>query len=50
MACANLKAMQRARAVRTVEAVRNAVSPLIECFTPDECGNFLHHAGYFQSP
>jgi transposase len=49
MAFAKLKALLRARAIRTLEALWNALRPLIECFTPDECGNFLRHAGYFQS-
>ncbi len=49
MAFAKLKALLRARAIRTVEALWNALRPLIECFTPDECANFLRHAGYFQS-
>ncbi len=49
MACAKLKAHLRACAIRTVEAVRNAPRPLTDCFTPDECGNFLRHTSYFQS-
>jgi transposase len=50
MAFAKLKALLRARAIRTVETLWRALGPLIECFTPDECANFLRHAGYFQSP
>ena len=49
MAFAKLKAQLRARAIRTVEALWNALRPLTECFTPNECSNFLRHAGYFQS-
>ena len=49
MAFAKLKALLRARAIRTVEALWNALRPLTECFTTDECSNFLRHAGYFQS-
>jgi transposase len=49
MAFAKLKAQLRARAIRTLEALWNALRPLTECVTPHECGNFLRHAGYFQS-
>jgi transposase len=49
MAFAKLKALLRARAIRTVDALWNALRPLTECFTPEECSNFLRHAGYFQS-
>jgi transposase len=44
-----LKALLRARAIRTVDALRKALGGLVDCFTPDECANFLPHAGYFQS-
>ena len=49
MAFAKLKALLRARAIRTVEALWNALKPLIDCFTPDECANYLRHDGYFES-
>jgi transposase len=49
MAFAKLKSLLRARAIRTVAALWNALRPVIECCTPDECSNFLRHAGYFQS-
>jgi transposase len=48
-AFAKLKAMLRARALRTVEALWNAIGDLVACFSPTECANFLRHAGYFQS-
>lgn len=48
-AFAKLKAMLRARALRTVEALWNALGSLVDCFTPEECANFLRHNGYFQS-
>jgi transposase len=49
MALAKLKAQLRACAIRTFEALWNALRPLIECFTPDGCRNFFRNAGYFQS-
>ena len=48
-AFAKLKALLRAGAIRTVEALWNALGSLAACFTPTECANFLRHAGYFQS-
>ena len=44
---AKLKALLRAKALRTAEAVRNAVGDIVACFSPAECANFLRHAGYF---
>jgi len=49
MAFAKLKALLRAKALRTIDALWNALGCLIACFTPDECANFLRHAGYFRS-
>lgn len=49
MAFTKLKAHLRARAIRTVEALCKALKPLTDCPTPDDCSNFLRHAGYFQS-
>ena len=46
-AFAKLKALLRAKALRTVEALWNALGNLVPCFSPDECANFLRHAGYF---
>jgi hypothetical protein len=48
-AFAKLKALLRARALRTVEALWKALGNLLDCFTPAECAAFLRHAGYFQS-
>jgi transposase len=50
MAFAKLKALLRAKAIRTVDALWKALGTLINCFTPQQCANFLRHAGYFQSP
>ena len=48
-ALAKLKALLRAKALRTVEALWHALGHLVNCFTSEECANFLRHAGYFQS-
>ena len=50
MAFAKLKALLRAKAIRTVEALWKELGSLVDCFTPKECANFFRHAGYFQSP
>jgi transposase len=49
-AFAKLKALLRAKAIRTVDALRKALGSLVDCFTPEECANYLRHGGYFQSP
>ena len=48
-AFAKLKALLRAKAVRTVGALWKALGDLVACFAPAECANFLRHAGYFWS-
>jgi transposase len=48
-AFAKLKALLRAKKLRTVEALWKAIGSIVNCFTPQECANFLRHAGYFQS-
>jgi transposase len=50
MAFAKLKALLRAKAIRTLEALWTALGSLVGCFTPAECANFFRHDGYFQSP
>lgn len=50
MAFAKLKALLRAKAIRTVEALWKALGNLVDCFTPEDCANFFRHDGYFQSP
>lgn len=47
---AKLKALLRAKKLRTVDALWKALGTLVDCFTPGECANFLRNAGYFQSP
>jgi transposase len=46
---AKLKALLRAKALRTVDALWTALGSLVGCFTTDECANYLRHAGYLQS-
>ena len=46
---AKLKALLRARALRTVDALWKALGSITECVSPEECKNFIRHAGYFQS-
>ena len=49
LAFSKLKALLRAKAIRTVEALWNALGDLCGSFTPKECANYFHHDGYFQS-
>jgi transposase len=49
MAFAKLKALLRAKALRTVDALWKALGELVSCFSAAECANYLRHAGYFQS-
>ncbi len=46
---AKLKALLRAMAIRTVDALWKALGSITGCVTPEECKNFIRHAGYFQS-
>jgi transposase len=46
---AKLKALLRASAVRTTDALWRAVGNLIPRFIPAECSNYFRNAGYFQS-
>jgi len=46
---AKLKALLRAMALRSVDALWKALGSITECVSPDECRNFIRHAGYFQS-
>ena len=49
MAFAKLKALLRAKALRTIEELWKALGNLVGCFAPAECANYLRHAGYFRS-
>src|SRR5208282_1314208 len=44
-----LKALLRRMAIRTVDALWKALATITDCVTPEECINFIRHAGYFQS-
>jgi transposase len=46
---AKLKALLRAMALRTVDALWKALGSIIVCVSPQECLNFIRHAGYIQS-
>jgi len=43
---AKLKILLRKAAERTVEATWKRIGALLECFTPQECANYLVNAGY----
>jgi transposase len=45
-AFAKLKALLRKTAARTVAALWDAIGDLLNCFTPQECANYLANAGY----
>lgn len=46
MVFAKLKALLRKAAARTTDALWNRIGQLLEAFTPQECANYLAHAGY----
>jgi transposase len=46
MAFSKLKALMRAKAERTVEALWQAVGTLVPLFLPTECANYFKAAGY----
>lgn len=46
MAFAKLKAHLRARAIRTIDALWQAIGDICELFTPAECQNYFNAAGY----
>jgi transposase len=43
---AKFKALLRKTAARSVEALSRAIGNLLSAFTPQECANYLAHAGY----
>ena len=45
-AFAKLKALLRAKAERTIDALWDTVGTLIDCFKPAECANYFKAAGY----
>jgi transposase len=48
-AFSKLKAIIRAKKLRTVDALWKALGNVVDCFTADECANFFRDGGYFQS-
>jgi transposase len=46
---AKLKAVLRAKAIRNVDALWNALASIAQAITPAECANYLRNGGYFQS-
>ena len=46
MAFAKLKALLRARAERTIDALWRAIGQICDLFQPDECKNYFTAAGY----
>jgi transposase len=49
MAFAKLKALLRKAAARTRDALWDAIGQVLDAFAPDECANYLTHAGYASS-
>lgn len=49
MAFAKLKSLLRAKAIRKMNELWDALGPLSNSFSPSECKNYFRHAGYFQS-
>ena len=43
---AKLKALLRKAATRTREALRSTLGDLLNCFSPEECRNYLANSGY----
>ena len=41
-----LKALLRARAIRTIDALRRAIGEICDLFSPQECQNYFNAAGY----
>jgi transposase len=46
---AKLKALLRAMALRSVDELWKALGSITGCVSPEECTNFIRHAGYFHS-
>jgi len=49
MAFAKLKALLRKAAARTRDSLWDAITDVLSAFTPEECANYLAHAGYASS-
>jgi transposase len=46
MAFSKFKRLLRKAAARTVEALGEAIGRLLDCFSPQECANYIRHCGY----
>jgi hypothetical protein len=46
MAFAKLKALLRAKAIRTIDALWRAIGEICDLFSPHECRNYFAAAGY----
>ena len=46
MAFAKLKERLRQAQARTLDALWDLIGSLLECFTPEECSNYIRHCGY----
>jgi transposase len=49
MAFAKLKTLLRKTAARTRDSLWDAIADILSAFTPEECANYLAHAGYASS-
>jgi transposase len=49
MLFAKLKSQLRCLATKTISALWDALGAVSKAVPPDECSNFIRHAGYFQS-
>lgn len=46
---AKLKSLLRSTQARTLETLWDAIGSLLERFSPEECGRYIRHCGYYQS-
>ena len=49
LAFSKLKALLRAKAIRSADTLWTALGELCSSFSPAECANYFRHDGYFQS-
>ena len=48
-AFAKLKTLLRKAAERSIDGLRRLIGKLLDCFSDDECRNYIDHAGYVRS-
>ena len=46
MAFAKFKECLRQAQARTVDALWDLIGRILNCFTPEECANYIRHCGY----